>query len=69
MGGRGFIMGIDLALEIPLGSRDVDYHDDIQFADDEVGEARDKIKRRAKAVVKALPILFQVNLLRIGYLF
>jgi hypothetical protein len=72
MGGSGFIMGIDLALEIPLGggvsvarppvTGDMAIDDTNADLANTVGDAGDTL-------VELLPVLFQLNLLRIGYMF
>jgi hypothetical protein len=74
MGHDGFVMGIDLALGIPLGGADVDIDssspaggaaDAIADYNEAVGNLEDV----ADGAIKILPVLPQLNLLRIGYLF
>lgn len=74
MGGSGFVMGIDLALEIPLGSADVSFDTmapDGSSDEEEMAYAslEGDIKDAADTFVNLLPVLFQVNLIRIGYMF
>jgi hypothetical protein len=70
MGHDGFVMGIDLAFGIPLGSSDVEFDTHgLAKTDPEIAKAMKDIEDGADVVVKALPVLFQLNLLRIGYLF
>ena len=71
MGHDGFVMGIDLALEIPLGSSNVDFSGNGSNAMTNAGfaKARSNIKKGADVVVNMLPVLVQLNLIRIGYLF
>ena len=68
MGHDGFVMGIDLALEIPLGGTSVDFESTASGAAGIAGAKKD-INDAADLLVKALPLLFQLNLIRIGYLF
>jgi hypothetical protein len=67
MGRDGFVMGIDLALGIPLGSSDVDFSGPALTAE-QVAQQQD-IEDAADIFVNALPMTFQLNLIRIGYLF
>jgi hypothetical protein len=70
MGHDGFVMGIDLALGIPLGGTDVDFETTAPGADlTAVADAKQSINDAADTAVSLLPVLFQLNLLRIGYLF
>ena len=76
MGHDGFVMGIDLALEFPLGGTDVDFSQPKAATgvaaaelDTQVATLRKNIKTGADTLVNALPFLFQLNLIRIGYLF
>lgn len=74
MGHDGFVMGIDLALGIPLGGSDVVIDssapagapaDQVASYNEAVGNLRDV----ADKAIKVLPVLPQLNLLRVGYLF
>ena len=74
MGRDGFIMGIDLALGIPLGGSDVSVDSKLPAGSDAMAEANyaksvNKLEDMADSVIKVLPVLPQLNLLRIGYLF
>lgn len=78
MGGDGFVMGIDLALEVPLGSASVDITSDVQgpAGSEDVAEVQAElnsletdIEDAGDTLVNMLPVLFQVNLIRIGYMF
>lgn len=77
MGKDGFVMGMDLGVMFPLGSRSVQItnmqvHRDFQgmtIPQSEVDEARGEVQSQLKKVVDAMPVFFQLNLLRIGYLF
>jgi hypothetical protein len=74
MGGEGFVMGIDLALEIPLGSADVSLESKApNTTDPDMLDKFDSLNKDVKDfgenVVKLLPVLFQLNLIRIGYMF
>ena len=75
MGREGFVMGIDLGLHIPLGSTDVEF--DMPTGCEDLGattvaavmDMQDQINDAADKVVKVIPVVPQLNLLRIGYLF
>jgi hypothetical protein len=70
MGHDGFVMGIDLALGIPLGDSDADITVKGAGADDDAIQGKiDKLNDVADTFVNLLPVTFQLNLLRIGYLF
>ena len=75
MGGEGFVMGIDLALGIPLGSADVEFDSQMPDADEnpELAEMyeqqRKDIEKIAETFLEILPATFQLNLIRIGYMF
>ena len=68
LGRAGFVLGIDLAFGIQLGSNTVEFSTDLPRIQ-EVMDAEEKVRKRADAWVRALPFLLQLNLLRIGYLF
>jgi hypothetical protein len=77
MGRDGFVMGMDLGVMFPLGSSSVQItnmqvHRDFQgqtIPQSEIDGARAEVQTQLKKVVDALPVFFQLNLLRIGYLF
>jgi hypothetical protein len=70
MGHDGFVMGIDLAFGIPLGDSDADIGAAAPGADPmEVMTQTKNINDAADIMVNALPLTFQLNLIRIGYLF
>jgi hypothetical protein len=75
LGGEGFVVGIDLALGIPLGSVDVEFDsampdrsDNPALADAYAQQQRD-IQDFAEVVLEFLPATVQLNLIRIGYIF
>jgi hypothetical protein len=69
MGRDGFVMGIDLGFNIPLGGTDVGF----SGADPDVypaaAQAQNDIKDAANDAVSLMPVIPQFNVLRIGYLF
>lgn len=77
MGRGGFVMGLDLGVLFPLGSNSVEVgkmevHRDINgmaVPQAEIDKARDEVQSQVSKVVDLLPVLVQLNLLRIGYLF
>jgi hypothetical protein len=73
MGHDGFVMGIDLALEVPLGGTNVNFTMPPEAAASPaagmVADAHNKINDAANKSVKMVPVVPQINLLRIGYLF
>jgi hypothetical protein len=75
MGTDGLVLGIDLALYIPLGGTDVDFDKPtgVESLDDDtvaaIADMRKQIKDAADKVVKVIPVVPQLNLFRIGYLF
>jgi len=74
LGGSGFVLGIDLALGIPLGGVDVTFDSKMPSASDpELAAAyerrRGDIESFAEDALELLPMTFQINLLRIGYIF
>jgi hypothetical protein len=75
LGGEGFVMGIDLALGIPLGSAAVEFDSEMPDASDNplaaeayADQQRD-IEDFAEVVLEILPATVQLNLIRIGYIF
>jgi hypothetical protein len=74
MGHDGFVMGIDLALGIPLGGSDVSVDSSLPAGSDamaaaDYAEAVNSLEDAADSFIKIMPVLPQLNLLRIGYLF
>lgn len=79
MGHDGFVAGIDLGLMFPLAGTDVSLRMTAMPAsttgtaqaqiDNTVSQLQSDARKGVHNVVRALPFLFQVNLLRIGYLF
>ena len=73
LGHDGLVLGIDLAIEIPLANADIAI-DAGQFANDPLAQpAYDAIKKELKdtadGVINLLPFVVQLNLIRIGYIF
>lgn len=76
-GRDGFVMGMDLGVMFPLGSNRVAITDmkvNREFAgmtvpQSEIDNARADVQDQLSKVVDAMPVFFQLNLLRIGYLF
>jgi hypothetical protein len=72
MGHDGFVMGIDLGFQIPLGGTNVDFDAATGggAADTAmVGKMHKDIADAADAGIGLIPVIPQLNLLRIGYLF
>jgi hypothetical protein len=74
MGHDGFVLGADLGLLFPLGSMRAHVQQNDALAQSAVPQAdidaaRAKVESRVNQVLGALPLLLQVNLLRVGYLF
>jgi hypothetical protein len=77
MGRDGFVMGMDLGLMLPLGGSTVSItnmqvHRDVNgmaIPQSEIDDARGEVEGELEKVVDAMPVFFQLNLLRIGYLF
>ena len=75
LGGKGFVMGIDLALGVPLGGVEVTFDSQMPSAsaNPELARAYDQqkkdIQNLAEDVLEFLPMTFQLNLFRIGYIF
>ena len=72
IGHDGFVMGIDAAIEIPLGSADVTL-DSAKPTDAaalaQYNMLKKDIQDAADDVLNILPFLVQLNLIRIGYIF
>jgi hypothetical protein len=73
LGGDGFVMGIDLALGVPLGATDVVFTGERPSGNESLevmyDNSRDTIESVAETLLELLPMTFQVNLFRIGYIF
>jgi hypothetical protein len=69
MGRDGFVMGIDLGFNIPLGGTDVGFNGADPDVYPAAMEAQASIEDTAEKGVKLIPVIPQLNLLRIGYLF
>jgi hypothetical protein len=73
LGSDGFVMGIDLALGIPLGGTDVDFaisgSEQSAEAMQQAAQLQSDVQEFADLAVELMPVLVQVNLLRIGYIF
>lgn len=71
-GHDGLVLGIDVALEIPLAGANVDFATNAALsAEDQraVDNAEQDIEQVARDVLEMMPVLVQVNLLRLGYVF
>jgi hypothetical protein len=73
LGGSGFVMGIDLALGVPLGGVDVSFDSEMPDGNPELEAMYDDQKKQiediSEVLLEILPVTFQLNLLRIGYIF
>jgi hypothetical protein len=73
IGRDGFVIGTDLAAGIPLNGIDVEYSYSTPSTGNPVIDAANQMAedqiQNAADVLAGLPFLFQVNLIRIGYLF
>jgi hypothetical protein len=69
MGRDGFIMGIDLGFNLPLGGTDVEFSGSGLSDDPMVAQLRSDIEDAAEKGIGLIPFIPQLNLLRIGYLF
>jgi hypothetical protein len=73
LGYAGAVIGIDLAIEIPLGSRKLDItttgSDGSEVFDDEVAALRRNVQDQADHMLDILPLVIQLNFLRLGYMF
>jgi hypothetical protein len=76
MGREGFVMGMDLAVMIPLGSSKVEvgemqlhYADGLPVPQSMIDDASEEVRSGLTKILNAMPLFAQVNLLRIGYLF
>lgn len=70
-GHHGFVVGIDLGLLVPLGSKSLDITTSGLAAGNagEVANLTNDVKDAGDKVLDAIPLIPQLNLLRIGYLF
>lgn len=74
MGHDGFVLGADLGLLFPIGGIHARVNDNAALSQSavpqsDVDAARAKVESNVNQVLDKLPLLFQVNLLRVGYLF
>jgi hypothetical protein len=75
MGHDGFVLGADLGLLFPLSPMRLKLTDNAAalaqngISQDDIDEARTKAQDRANKVLDAVPLLVQVNLIRLGYMF
>ena len=73
LGYDGPVIGIDLAIEIPLGSRKLEItttgSDGSEVFDDELAALRRSVQDQADNMLDILPIVIQLNFLRLGYMF
>lgn len=73
LGYAGAVIGIDLAIEIPLGSRKLDItttgSDGSKVFDDELAALRRNVQVQADHMLDILPLVIQLNFLRVGYMF
>jgi len=76
-GRNGFVLGMDLNVMFPLGARhteitNMEVHSQPggrAISQSEIDSARADAQHQLSKIVDALPVFFQVNLLRLGYLF
>jgi hypothetical protein len=68
---EGFVLGIDLQLIVPLTDTDIETRliSDRPADDPALVAARSSVEDSAEAIGNRLPVFFQLNLLRVGYLF
>jgi hypothetical protein len=75
MGQSGFVLGADLGLMFPLGSLRATVQDDngalaqSGIPQEDINAARADAESFANRALNKLPLLVQVNLLRVGYMF
>ena len=75
MGRNGFVLGADLGLMFPLGTLRATIQDDngalsqSGIPQEEINAARTDAESLANNALNKLPLLVQVNLLRVGYMF
>lgn len=73
LGGDGFVMGIDLALGVPLGDKQVQFAGEAPSSNGRLetmyNDGKDSIEAIAETFLELLPMTFQLNLFRIGYIF
>ncbi|MDD9937407.1 MAG: hypothetical protein OXT09_27600, partial [Myxococcales bacterium] len=69
LGHDGFVVGIDLALGIPLGGTAVDFEGNGTGTEDDIQVLEDNVQDAADTLIDILPVIPQLNLLRIGYIF
>lgn len=75
MGRSGFVLGADLGLMFPLSTLRASIQDDTgalaqsAIPQSDIDAAREKAQNSVNNALNALPLLVQVNLLRVGYMF
>jgi hypothetical protein len=73
LGYAGLVIGIDLAVEIPLGSRKLTItttgSDGSEVYDAELAAVRRDVQDQADHVLDLIPLVVQLNFLRLGYMF
>lgn len=75
MGRSGFILGADLGLMFPLSSTRVTVEDksgklaQSGVSQEQIDSTKQDAQDRLSKVMNAMPVFFQVNLIRVGYLF
>lgn len=77
MGRDGFVLGMDLGVMFPLGSRSVEIEQmevraefqGMTVPQSDIDDAREEVQSQVSKVVDAMPVFLQLNLIRIGYLF
>jgi hypothetical protein len=75
MGHDGFVLGADLGLLFPLSPMRIHVHENIAalaqngVPQADIDEARADAESRVNKVLTAVPVLVQLNLLRLGYMF
>jgi hypothetical protein len=75
MGHDGFVLGADLGLLFPLGGMRVTLRENAAaltqngISQADIDQARDDAENSVNKALRALPMLVQVNLLRLGYMF
>jgi hypothetical protein len=70
MGQSGFVFGIDLGFNVPLGSTEVEFAGNASNVSAEtMADLRQQVKDAAETGINLAPFIPQLNLLRFGYLF
>ena len=75
MGHDGFILGADIGLMFPLSSTHVSVRDmsgklaQAGATQEQIDSTKQQAEQKVSAVMNALPVFLQVNLIRVGYMF